>query len=144
MGIGARIGTLVIAGALLFAALRVHSSSGKAWKFAGVILSFLAGCAFLVTVVGGWIGAKATAWSAGFAVGALIICAAIIVVDVAGDRRPDKPAFWAAFFLAGAIVFGAAQIPAAAGQVGDGATQVGNQIERSVSGGSGGGSGQGR
>lgn len=140
MGIGTRLGTLAIAAALLFVALRFHGASGKPWKVTGVVLSFLAGCAFLVTFVGGWIGSKATSWSAGIAVAVLIACVGIIVVDVAINKRPDKPAFWAAFALSMAVVFGVAQIPAASRQVGDGASQVGQEIENSVNrGGSGAG-----
>lgn len=127
-----RLGTLAIAAALLFVALRVHKSSGKHVKVtkpAGVVLSFLSGCAFLVTFVGGWMTSLAGAL-AGVAVAGLIVCAGIIGVDWAMDGRPDKPAFWAAFALALAVVVGASQLPRAVDQIGTGASQVTEQLSK--------------
>ena len=131
-GFWARFGTFAIAAALLFAAMRVHRSTGKHTKVTkqvGLVLAFLAGCALLVTFVGSWMASLAAAAGAFFVAG-LIACAAIIAVDWFLDGKPDRPAFWAAFFLAGMIVFGAAAIPKATGQIGDGANRVGTQIQR--------------
>jgi hypothetical protein len=132
-GIGARLGTLAIAAALLFAARRVHRSAGKRTKFtkpAGVVLAFLSGCAFLVTFVGGWMSGLA---AGGFAVAGLIVCTVVIAVDWFADNKPDGAAFWAAFFLATFVVLGASQIPQATGQVGDGLSKVGEQMTQVTS-----------
>lgn len=127
-GFGARLGTLAIAAALLFAARRVHGSAGKHTKVTkplGVMLAFLSGCAFLVTVVGAWMGGVAIG---GIGVAGLIVCVVIIAVDWFADHKPDKAAFWAAFFLAMFVVFGVSQVPRATGQVGDGLDRVGEQM----------------
>jgi hypothetical protein len=99
--LGERFGTFVIAAALLFAAMRIHRSTGKHTKITkqvGLVLAFLAGCAFLVTFVGAWMAGMAGALGAFFVAG-LIACAAIIAVDWLLDGKPDRPAFWAAFML---------------------------------------------
>jgi asparagine N-glycosylation enzyme membrane subunit Stt3 len=130
--LGERFGTFVIAAALLFAAMRIHRSTGKHTKITkqiGLVLAFLAGCAFLVTFVGAWMAGLAGAMGAFFVAG-LIACAAIIAVDWLLDGKPDRPAFWAAFMLAAFIVFGVAALPRATGQIGNGANQVGTQISR--------------
>lgn len=124
-----RAGTLAIAAALLFAALRFHRSSKRWAKVVGVVGAFLAGCALLVTVVGSWMGGLAGRGAGAFFVAGLIACATIIGVDCLVDRKPDKPAFWAAFALAAVMVFGAASIPQATGQIGDGADRVGGSIQ---------------
>lgn len=125
-----RFGTLAIAAAVLFAAMRFHKS-GKRWaKWTGVGLSFLAGCAFLVTFVGSWMGSLSGRGAASFFVAGLIICVAIIAVDGIADKKPDKPAFWAAFALAFVMTFGVASIPKATGQVGTGVDKVGSQMSK--------------
>ncbi len=131
-GLAERAGTLAIAGALLFAALRVHKSSGRHTKFtkpAGVVLAFVAGMAFLVTFVGSWMAGLAQAAGA-FGVAGLIVCVSVIAVDWLLDNKPDKPAFWAAFFLAMFLVVGVSQIPAATNQIGHGGQQVGGQMSK--------------
>lgn len=127
-GIGARLGTLAIAGAVLFLAMRMHKSSRKSVKHAGVVCAFLAGLAFLVTFVGDWM--RGADWLAGFSVAGLIACAAIIIVDWLVDKKADKPAFWAAFALAMAIVLGAANLPKAGDQIGEGGKLVGEQLSK--------------
>lgn len=130
--LGERFGTFVIAAALLFAALRVHKSSGKHSRIskpAGVVLAFLSGCAFLVTFVGGWMAGVASHAPA-LLVAGLIVCAVVIAVDWGLDKKPDKPAFWAAFGLAGMIVFGMASVPRATSQVGTGFDQVTSQVSQ--------------
>jgi hypothetical protein len=130
--IWARFGTLAIAAALLFAALRVHKSTGRntrVTKTTGVVLAFVAGCAFLVTFVGSWMAGVARSAGALFVAG-LIVCTVIIVIDCLFDKKPDKPAFWAAFALAAVMVFGAASIPQATGQVKAGFSQVGDQVQK--------------
>lgn len=129
-GFWERFGTLAIAAAVLFAALRFHKSSRRWAKWTGVVGAFLAGCAFLVTFVGSWMGAISAKGAGAFFVAGLITCAAIIAVDLLADKKPDKPAFWATFALAAVVVFGVASIPQATGQIGDGANQVGTQIQR--------------
>jgi phosphoglycerol transferase MdoB-like AlkP superfamily enzyme len=131
-GLGERIGMLLIASALLFAALRVHKSSGKhrqITSYAGVALAFLAGCGFLGTLVGSWMG-RVASWAGVIGVVSLIACVVILVVDIAFDKRPDKPAFWAALILPLAIVFGTSQIPNVTTLVEGGADQVGRQVQQ--------------
>ena len=121
---------LVVAAACLFAALRVHKSSGKhtkATKIVGVVLAFVAGLGALATFVGDWMSAHSSILGV-FAAGGLIVAAAILVVDCLLDGKPDKPAFWAAFALPLLIVIGLAQIPQAKNQIGDGFHQVSSQI----------------
>lgn len=129
-GIGARFGTLILAAAILFIALRIHKSAGKHVKVTkpiGIVLSFISGSLALLTVVGSWMGQLA---SVGGVVGVagLIVCAGIVIIDWGLDKKPDKPAFWAAFALAAFIVFGVAQIPTATSQIKDGTTQVTSQL----------------
>lgn len=127
-----KFGTLLVAAALLYAAAKVHKSRGKGAKVAkpaGIILAFLAGCAFLVTVVGPWMLSLAEK-IVGFSVAGLIVCVAIIIVDWLLDKKPDKPAFWAALLLPLFLVLGFSQLPSVAGQIGDGAKQVGGQIQQ--------------
>lgn len=129
-GFWERFGTLAIAAALLFAALRFHRSSRRWAKIVGVVGAFLAGCAFLVTFVGAWMGGMASGGAGAFFVAGLIVCAVVIAVDVGLDKRPDKPAFWASLVLPAMLVFGAASIPMVSGQIGSGGSQVGTQIQR--------------
>lgn len=127
-----RLGALFIAAAILFAALRFHKSSGphsaKAKK-TGAVLAFIAGMAFLVTIVGDWMG-KVAAIGGALGAALLIIAVATIVVDWGMDKRPDKPAFWAMFALPALLVFGVTQIPAVADQIGDGGRQVSEQMNK--------------
>jgi hypothetical protein len=125
-----RFGTLAIAAALLFAALRFHRSPRRWAKVVGVVGSFLAGCALLVTFAGGWMGSLAGRGAGAFFVAGLIVCAVIIAVDVGVDKKPDKPAFWAAYALAAVVVFGVASVPKVTGQVGDGANRVGSSVQQ--------------
>lgn len=117
-----RFGTLVLAGALLFIALRLHKSTKHARfsKPAGVVLAFLAGCAFLMTIVGGWIGHL----PATLVVAGLIVCVGIVVIDWGFDGKPDKAAFWAAALLAMFFVAGVSHWGQVTGQVGSGMQQV--------------------
>jgi MFS family permease len=125
-----RFGAILIAVALLLIALRFHKAKGRnATKIIGVVLAFLSGCAFLGTIVGGWM-VDLSEKIVGLSVAGLIVCVGIIVVDCAIDRKPDKPAFWAAALLPIFIVIGGAQIPTVTGQVGDGAGEVGTQIRQ--------------
>lgn len=127
-GFWERAGTLAIAAAVLFVAYRLHQSRKPAAKHAAVVASFLAGLAFLVTFVGDWM--TDADWIGGFAVAGLIICLAIVAVDWLWDKKPDKPAFWAAFALALFIVLGGANIESAGEQIGDGGQMVGNQLSQ--------------
>lgn len=127
-GIGARFGLLLIAAAVLFAAHRTHKSSKKSAKNVAVVMAFLAGLAFLATFVGDWM--QSAAWLGGLGVAALIVCVAIIVVDWAIDKKPDKPAFWAAFALGFAVIMGASNLDDAGRMIGDGGTAVGKQLSQ--------------
>lgn len=133
MSILERAGIFAVAAALLFAAYRIHGASGGrkpiVTKSIGLILSFVAGLAFLVTFAGGWMSSK-LGDVGGFAVAGLIACAVIIIVDWLLDKKPDKPAFWAAFALALFLVVGVAQLPAVGEQIGDGGAQVGAEIKK--------------
>jgi len=129
--VGERLGTLAVAAALLFAALRIHKSVGRRPKFtkpAGVILALVAGLALLTTFVGSWLGAV-IGWGIGFAVAGLIISLAILGIDL-HDGRPDKPAFWAAFVLPLFLVLGVGQLPAVGRQIGNGGHQVEAQFQQ--------------
>lgn len=125
-----RFGTLAIAAALLFVALRAHKSSKRWAKWTGIVLAFLAGCAFLVTFVGTWIGSLSGKGAALFFVAGLIVCGGIIFFDLVADKKPDKPAFWATFALAFVMVFGVANLPHATGQIGTGVDQVGTSVQQ--------------
>lgn len=126
-----RFGSLAIAAAVLFVAYRLHGAGGKhvkRTKPAAIILSFLAGCAFLVTIVGGWIlGLKGVGI---FAAAGLIACVGIVAIDWLLDKKPDKPAFWAAFALAFFLVLGGASLSTAGDQVQKGGTQVQQVVDK--------------
>lgn len=126
--IGARFGLLLIAAAVLFAAYRTHKSSKKSAKNVAVVMSFLAGLAFLATFVGDWM--QSAEWLGGLGVAALIVCVAIIVVDWAIDKKPDKPAFWAAFALGFAVIMGASNLDDAGRMISDGGTEVSRQLSQ--------------
>lgn len=133
LGFADRLGTFAIACALLFAAMRIHRSQSKhqrATKTIGLVLAFLAGASFLVTFVGTWMGHLVGRGAGALFVAGLIVCVAIIVVDWLFDKKPDKPAFWAAFCLAAMIVFGAASLPQAGKQISDGTTKVTSQFQK--------------
>lgn len=127
-GIGARFGLLLIAGAILFAAHRAHKSSKKSIKNVAVVMSFFAGLAFLGTFVGDWM--RSASWLAAAGVAGLIVCASIIFVDWVGDKKADKPAFWAAFALGFAIIMGASGLDDAGRMVSDGGREVANQMSK--------------
>ena len=127
-GIGARFGTLAIAAAILFISHRLHKSSKRGAKNIAVIGAFVAGLAFLVTFVGGWM--RGADWLGGFSVAGLIVCAGIVLIDWLIDKKPDKPAFWAAFALALFIVIGVANLPKAGQQIGQGGKQVTEQLSK--------------
>jgi phosphoglycerol transferase MdoB-like AlkP superfamily enzyme len=74
--------------------------------------------------------ANAASGAGSLFVAGLIVCVVIIAIDWFADGKPDKAAFWAAFFLAGMVVFGAASLPRVGDQIGNGANQVGSQIQR--------------
>lgn len=127
-----RAGTLAIAVALLFIARRLHKASSKnpkKTKTFAVVLAFLAGCAFLTTFVGEWMGSLASAAPA-LALAGLIVCVGVIAIDVGLDGKPDGPAFWAAFGLAMLAVFALSGLPMAGNQIGDGVEQVSTQISQ--------------
>lgn len=123
-----RLGALAIAGALLYVGIKLNKSSKKGAKNASIVFGFIAGLAFLVTVVGDWMH-KAD-WLGQFAVAALIVCVCIIIVDWLVDKKPDKPALYAAFALGMAIVLGAANLPTAMNQISNGGTEVSNQLSQ--------------
>ena len=127
-GVGARFGLLLIAAAILFAAYRTHKSSKKSAKNVAVVMAFFAGLAFLATFVGDWM--QSAQWLGGAGVAGLIVCTAIIAIDWAVDKKPDKPAFWAAFALGFAIVLGAANLDEAGSLIGDGGREVSQQLSQ--------------
>ena len=123
-----RLGALAIAGALLYVGIKLNKASKKGAKNTSIVFGFLGGLAFLVTVVGDWM--HQASWLGQFAVAALIVCVCIIVVDWLVDKKPDKPALYAAFALGMAIVLGAANLDTAAKQIGDGGSQVSDQLSK--------------
>lgn len=127
-GVGARLSTLTIAASLLFLAYTLHKSRKPAARHAAVVMSFIAGLAFLVTFVGEWM-TKAD-WLGGFAVAGLIVCLSIVAVDWLWDKKPEKPAFWAAFVLALFIVLGSANLTTVGNNISEGGKQVGEQLEK--------------
>ncbi len=127
-GIGARFGLLLIAAAILFAAYRTHKSSKKSAKNVAVVMSFFAGLAFLATFVGDWM--QSASWLGGLGVAALIVCAAIITIDWLVDKKPDKPAFWAAFALGFAVIMGASNLDDAGQMISDGGREVSQQLSQ--------------
>lgn len=129
-GLWDRLGVLAIAGALLFAALKAHKSSGRKGSWAGCVLAVIAGMFFLTTFIGGWIAAHSKALAA-ISVAGLIVIAAMIAFDMVGDRNPDKKSsFWASFLLPLVLVVGFAQLPAVGNQIGKGGDQVMSTINQ--------------
>jgi drug/metabolite transporter (DMT)-like permease len=127
-----RFGSLILCAAFLFAALKVHKSRGrhaKATKPAGIVLAFLAGLMFLVTVTGAWVAAFARNTGVAGAV-ILIVVVVILGADWLHDRRPDRAAFWAAFALGLALVVGIPQFPRVFDQIGRGGHEVTGQISQ--------------
>jgi MFS family permease len=128
LSVGSRFGMLLIAAALLFVAIRMNKSSNKKAKHASIVTAFLAGLFFLGTIVGGWItGAD---WLTGLGVAGLLVCACIIAVDWLADKKPDKPALYAAFALPLFIILGAASLPAVGGQIADSGHAVTEQMSQ--------------
>ncbi len=129
----ARAGFLATAAALLFVAIRLNKSPKKGAKNASIVFAFVAGLALLSTVVGDWMtGAD---WLGMFAAAGLIVCAAIISVDWLVDKKPDKPAMYAAFALGMVIVLGASNLDSIGQQIGDGGGAVGEQLSKMGDGG---------
>lgn len=125
-----RISALAIAAVVLFAAWKLHSSSGKfftATKVAGVLGAFVAGLAFLVTFVGDY-AARISAAYPGLMAIVLVVVAVVIVVDWGLDRRPDKPAFIAMFLLPAALALGLSNLGMIGDQIGDGAERVNAEL----------------
>ncbi len=122
-----RFSALLTAGALLFAAIRLQRSSKKGAKNASVVIAFLAGLALLATIVGDWMQAD---WLGNLGVAGLIVCVCVIAVDWGIDKKPDKPAMYAAFALGLMVVLGASNLPAVGDQISDGGTKVSNQLSQ--------------
>lgn len=123
----ARSGVFVIAAALLFTAIKLQKSSNKKAKNVSVIAAFIAGLAALAAIAGDWMRAGAIGT---FAVGGLIVCVCIIVVDWMVDKKPDRPAMYSAFALALMIVLGASNLPTVGDQISDGGSRVGEQMSK--------------
>lgn len=128
LSVGSRFGMLLIAAALLFVAVRMNKSSNKKAKHASIVASFLAGLFFLGTIVGRWIAGAD--WLAGVGVAGLIVCVCIIAIDWFADKKPDKPALYAAFALALFIVMGAGSLPEVGNQISDSGREVSNQMSQ--------------
>lgn len=122
-----RVSTFVVAVAFLYAAIRIHRARPAAAKYVGTGLAFLAGLGMLSTIVGGWMTSLGNTL-AGVGVAGLVITAAIVAVDVAMDKKPDKPAFWAAFLLPIFIVIGMGGMSGLASQINDGGQRVSSTI----------------
>ncbi|MFD6565421.1 hypothetical protein [Micromonospora profundi] len=129
MEFGTRAGAVVIAAALLFFALKFHKSSNPKGKKLGTAFALIAGLATLAAVVGDWMGTLSDFW-ASVVVALLIVAVGTITVDWAMDKRPDKPAFWAAYALPVLLAVGVLQIPAVGNQIGDGGKQVAEQMSK--------------
>lgn len=126
-GLGERFGALLIAGALLFVALKMQKSGNKKAKNASVVAAFIAGLAALAAFVGDWMQ---TSWLGLAAAAGLIVCACIIAIDWLVDKKPDKPAMYAAFALATMIVLGAGHLDAVGDQISSGSDRVGEQMSK--------------
>ena len=127
LGFGERFGALLIAGALLFVAIRLQKSGNKKAKNASIVAAFIAGLSALATVVGDWMQAD---WLGNVGVAGLIVCACIIAVDWIVDKKPDKPAMYAAFALGMMVVLGASNLDAVGNQISDGGKQVSDQMSK--------------
>jgi cytochrome bd-type quinol oxidase subunit 2 len=127
-----RAGLLILACILLFLARRLHSGASgkgvKAMKWVATVLGFLAGLAFVGTIVGGWMATIAGA-SPYIAAGVFILCAGGFTVDVWKDKQPDGFAFWCAVLLPLAVIYGFAQ----ASNVGDMLQDRGEQVSNTIS-----------
>lgn len=124
----ARAGFLASAAALLFVAIRLNKSSKKGAKNTSIVFAFIAGLALLSTIVGDWMtGAD---WLGMFAAAGLIVCTAIIAIDWLVDKKPDKPAMYAAFALGLVVILGASNLDAVGEQIGNGGTAVGEQLSQ--------------
>lgn len=127
-GLWDRLGSLALAGALLFFALKAHRASGRVSSWFGCAFAFLAGLFILTTFIGNWVAANSKALAV-FATAGLICIGALIAWDVAKDRNPDKKSsFWAFFVLPILLVVGVAQLP----QVGTQISKGGNQVMSTV------------
>lgn len=127
-----RFGTLIISAAFLFAAVKVHRSMSRHARITkplGLILAFIAGLTFIVSVVGTWMASFAEA-SGVIGVVGLGICVVIIGVDWGLDGRPDRMAFWASFLLPLFIVVGWTQIPVAMHQINRGGHEVTTEMSK--------------
>jgi high-affinity Fe2+/Pb2+ permease len=134
VNLSTRVGMFFVASALLYGALKMHKSNGKYAKVTkpvSLVVAAMAGCAYLPTFIGSWMQ-KASMAVVGVGGAALIIAGVTLVVDWMCDKKPDKPAFWAATAMPMLLVFGLSQIPRVVDQVGDGAGQVGQQVNQST------------
>jgi len=127
-GIGERFGTFAIAAAIFFVAYIAFKSSRRGVKQFGMICSFIAGLAFLVTFVGAWITEQD--WLAGLAVAGLIAVAGTIGIDWVANKKIEKPTFFALFALPFFLVLGVANIDAAGDQIGKGGKQVQQELQK--------------
>lgn len=125
---GSRFGMLLIAAALLFVAIKMNKSQNKKMKHASIVFAFIAGLFFLGTIVGQWMASAH--WLSGAAAAGLIVCAAIIAVDWLADKKPDKPAMYAAFAFGLFIVMGVAALPQVGDQIGKSGHAVTEQMSQ--------------
>ncbi len=128
MGFWTRAGMLAAAVAIMFVAMKMNKSSNRKAKNISILVAGVAGLAGLATIVGDWM--TDLDWLGMFAAAGLIVCAAIIAVDWLVDKKPDKPAMWAAFALGMMIVLGASNLDAIGEQIGDGGSAVGEQLQK--------------
>ncbi len=131
----ARAGFLATAAALMFVAIKLNKASKKGAKNTSIVVAFIAGLAALATIVGNWM--TDADWLGQFAAAGLIVCACIIAVDWIVDKKPDKPAMYAAFALGMMIVLGASNLDSIGQQIGDGGSAVGDQLSKMGDGGQG-------
>lgn len=131
MEILTRGGSLIFAVVLLFLAKRLHGkASGKGekpMKIIATVLGFGAGLFFLGTVVGSWMGAVAGA-SPYIAAALAVLTLGGLLVDWAGDGKPDKFAFWCAVFLPLALTFGYSQLSNMGDELDNRVDQVSNTV----------------
>ncbi|GAA0528961.1 hypothetical protein GCM10010172_06980 [Paractinoplanes ferrugineus] len=128
MGFLARAGMLAAAAAILFVAIKLNKSSKKGAKNTSIVIAFIAGLAALATIVGDWM--TDMDWLGLFAAAGLIVCTAIIIVDWLVDKKPDRPAMYAAFAFGMMVILGASNLDSIGDQIGDGGKQVSNQLQK--------------
>ncbi|MGI5119303.1 hypothetical protein ACQEU5_07130 [Marinactinospora thermotolerans] len=125
----------IVAGVLMLMFLKRPKASLKGWVPAG--LAFICGACLAETGLGGWLASTlvmVSGWIvAPFGIpavavvsGIALILTVVLAVDLAVDRKPDKPAAWSLLVLPVLLVGVGGTLGMVGAQVTDGMVQVGS------------------